>query len=162
MKGTKTKEMFKMGRYQDVDTTAPVKQDTAARSNKPMKAGQVILNMEVLQWLQDRLDELAGIGERDTNNEMIWHEEPIWDDEVADSAPSRILDELEKIGWTRYQDNYGDHAYASIRYACSTPARDTDELRLNVVLKKGVIHLDLRPWGWYDESDRSRGRWNRS
>ena len=126
-----------MGRYSDVNITAPPKADRPVE-NKPMKAGQVTLNAELGEWLLARLEEVFG------------GEEPIWDDNVVDRAPALMLAELEKVdGWSRYSDKYGDHVYAATSYPASTPPRDTDELRLNIVLTRGVVKMDLRPWGNY-------------
>jgi len=127
-----------VSRYEDVNITAPPKAERPVE-NKPMRAGQFTLNADVLVFLKDAIDLLGGTDMSD----------PIWDDDVADRAPQLILAELEKAGWTRYQDKYGDHAYTTTTYPASNPPRSTDVLRINVVSVKGVLKLDIRPWGQY-------------
>ena|SRR5215831_2141411 len=129
-----------MGRYDDLDTQAPAA-EAPATPNKPMRAGQVNLNWDVLTFLQETIATLVGDE----------HDGAIWNDAVAAKMPKRILDELEKAGWIRYQDQYGDHAYVTTKYEASNPPQDTDELRINVVLTKGKLVFDIRPWGQYEE-----------
>jgi hypothetical protein len=101
----------------------------------PMKGIHLYLNEEILAFLAGALETLYGEG--------------IWDDDIAQKHPEKILDMLEKAGWVRHNDKFGDKAILSTTYPASTPPQSTDELRVTVILQKEVLKLDCRLWGVY-------------
>jgi hypothetical protein len=109
---------------------------TYHEENKPVRAGgvHVMANAKLLAFLKGAL---TTIGE-------------VWTDDVADKHPERILQRLEGVGWVRAKDSYGSKAIMSMSYPASTPPRETDEIRVTVILSKaGALKLDIRLWGTY-------------
>jgi hypothetical protein len=118
--------------------------------NMRMKGIYILPNAKTLDFLHGALEDLVG----DEFDLISKHDAPndgAWDDDIADESPVRILDSLEHdYGWIRVKDKYADKAYKSMHFPASTPPRPTDELRVTVLLKNGALHLDIRPWGQWN------------
>jgi hypothetical protein len=110
-----------------------------------MKGCHVMLNEELLEFLQEALYDLVPYA----NEQDYTDPEPAYTDELCDSNPEQVLKNLEAKGWTRTDDKFGKKAIKSMQYPASTPPLETDEFRVSVVLQKGVLKLDIRPWGVY-------------
>jgi hypothetical protein len=103
-------------------------------TNDPMKGLNIALNQQLLDFLWEARKEI----------------DDVFLEELVDKNPKKILDDLGEIGWTRVKDRFGDKAIKSRPYPASTPPRDTDELRVTLILRKGILYLDIRLWGSYD------------
>ncbi len=101
--------------------------------NRPMKGFHGMFNQELLEHFGKALDDLT----------------EVYDDEAADESPGEILAGLEERGWHKEKDKFGDKRYITTSYPASSPPLSTDELRISVILRKGALYFDLRPWGQY-------------
>jgi len=105
---------------------------------KPMKGAHLVLNESILSWLQGRLDEaheILGYG--------------CMDDKVEEDVKS-LLDELTQVdGWHELKDRFGRKVFAARAYPISGQQEQRGELRVGVVLTRGELMLDIRPWGVY-------------
>ena len=112
-------------------------------TNKPMKGCHVMINEKLIEFLQDTLGDLIP--------PVLGGRQPAaYSDDLCDRAPETVLSKLEDKGWTIENDKFGRKAYRAIQFPASTPPLPTDEFRVSVVLQKGVLKLDIRPWGQYE------------
>jgi len=99
---------------------------------KPMKGAHLVLNDDILGFLQDALVEVSHA----------------YGDDLADDAPHEVIDALEKNGWTKEQDSFGTKVYTARVYPVN--GHEQGELRVTVVLtKQDMLMLDIRVWGDY-------------
>jgi hypothetical protein len=102
---------------------------------KPLNKGaHLVLNQELLSWVQDTL---AIINDAYT-------------DEQNDEDPTVIIKKLvADQGFEIDRDSFGLKAYLATSYYINE--HDPGELRITIVLPKRtqVLMLDIRPWGNY-------------
>jgi len=105
---------------------------------KPLKGAHLILNESILSWIQGRLDEaheILGYGNMD---------------EMVEQDVKGLLDDLLEVdGWYEVKDRFGRKVFSSRPYPISGQQESKGELRVGVVLTRGELMLDIRPWGVY-------------
>lgn len=97
---------------------------------RPGKGAQFMLSQDLIDWLMETMEIVNNVYTGEQNEE----------------DPEVIIKELCLNHDFEYEkDSYGIHAYRTTPYPVTS---DGGEVRLNVVLvKSGVLMLDLRPWG---------------
>ncbi len=77
--------------------------------------------------------------------------------ELHDTSPTQVLRTLvTEYEWDKGEDSRGNlKVWKSLPYSFK---EGEEELRVTVVLNKGVLHLDIRPWGHYRNGG-SKPKW---
>jgi hypothetical protein len=132
--------------YNIIEQENYARKDPAMPENKPLKGFHGVVDADVIAFISEAMAEVS----------TAWSQ--LTEEQLNDDPDQLIKVLMDNYNWTHENDKFGNKAYKSMKYACSTPALDTDEFRITIVNPKGkragMLSMDIRPWGQYSE-------WNR-
>lgn len=108
----------------------------------PLKGGFMVMNDEVIKFLSDALYDIS-----EAHSDELQDEDP-------GAVPAALIAGVNTgtgLVWKAEQDRFGEKAYTEIPYATTADDDGKGILRVTVVLKRGALSLDIRPWGTYKD-----------